>query len=157
MNNNLNYVLLQQSLTEKIGYPILLGKLDYSCYNGDIVLDCSVQDGDFLIDLIFIPTKIRNQGYASKVIKLLEEELQKYDITSIVLYPFPCDTLDKKYQKYVKINKLVKFYNKLGFNLVYPEDFYGYFKMPSGRVNYNMKVYYDDLCGCNEMELKIKK
>lgn len=157
MENKFNYIPLQQSLGEKIDHPILFGKLDYSSYNGDIVLDCDVQDDQFYIELIFVPKAIRKHGYASKIIKVLEEELPKYNINSIVVYPFPCDTLDTKDQRYAKINKLVKFYSKLGFNLVYPEAFNGYFKMPSGRINYNMKAYYDDLCGCNGMELKLEK
>jgi hypothetical protein len=157
MENNINYMSLQKALAEKIDHPILFGKLDFSSYNGDIVLDCDVQDDQFCIELIFVPTAIRNQGYASKIIKVLEGELPKHNITSIVVYPFPCDTLDTKEQRYVKINKLVKFYSKFGFNLLYSEAFYGYFKMPSGRINYKEKVYYDDLCGCNGMELKLEK
>lgn len=156
MGNYFNYIPLQNALIKKIDHPVLFGKLDYSSYGGEIVLDCEAQDNQFYIELIFVPTAIRNQGYASKIINALKEELPQHNITSIVVYPFPCDTLDTKYQKYAKINKLVKFYSKFGFNLLYPEAFNGYFKMPSGRINYNIKVYYDDLCGCNGMELKLE-
>lgn len=108
----------------------------------------------FIIELLYLPPNLRGTGLGEKLINsiILFARLTGHKI--VELAPFPSDIVDNEFQNYSKINKLVRYYKKFGFKLVDESSFKGFFSYEtSGRINYNHKCLYDDLCGCNTMVL----
>lgn len=110
----------------------------------------------FEIELVYLPVKLRGTGLGLKIIENVILFAKLTGHSSVVLAPFPSDIIDRDFQTYSKINKLVRFYKKFGFKLVDEIAFKRFFTYEtSDRINYNHKCLYDDLCGRNTMFLNI--
>lgn len=110
----------------------------------------------FEIELLYLPANLRGMGLGLKIIANVILFARLTGHNRVVLAPFPSDIIDREFQTYSKINKLVRYYKRFGFKLEDEISFKRFFAYEtSGRINYNHKCLYDDLCGCNTMVLNL--